>query len=84
MGRGFTWFDTGTNDSLLDASNFIASIQRNHGIVVSCIEEISYDLGYITRSELLSLAFEMKNSKYGNYLKNLVNINDNAKLSEEL
>ena len=82
MGRGFTWLDTGTNDSLLNASNFIASIQRKHGIMVSCLEEISYDLGYITRSELLSLAFEMKNSTYGNYLKKLSNINDNGKLSD--
>lgn len=71
LGRGLAWLDTGTHDSLLEASNFIATLERRQGLKASCIEEIAYKRGYIDKVQLLKLAESMKNSQYGEYLINL-------------
>nr|MCR5606435.1 glucose-1-phosphate thymidylyltransferase [Treponema sp.] len=68
LGRGMAWLDTGTYDGLLEASNFIATIEKRQGMYVSCIEEISYRNGWITREHLLELAAGYK-TDYGSYLK---------------
>ncbi|GHV82859.1 glucose-1-phosphate thymidylyltransferase [Spirochaetia bacterium] len=68
MGRGVAWLDTGTYDSLLEASNFVATIQKRQGLFISCIEEIAYNNKWITKKELLSLADTYK-TNYGDYLK---------------
>lgn len=71
MGRGMAWLDTGTHESLLQASNFIATIEYRQGLKVACIEEIAFHKGYIDKEKLLLLASEMKNNQYGEYLFNL-------------
>lgn len=68
MGRGVAWLDTGTHDSLLEASNFIATIQNRQGLQVACLEEIAYNYGYINREQLLQLAEPLKKNFYGQYL----------------
>lgn len=68
MGRGMAWLDTGTYDGLLEASNFIATIQKRQGMYVSCLEEIAYRNGWINKEQLLELAAGYKTS-YGEYLK---------------
>jgi len=68
FGRGMAWLDTGTHDSLLDASNFVAAVQKRQGLFVSCIEEIAYRRGFIDRNQLLKLAEPLKNIEYGQYL----------------
>ena len=68
LGRGMAWLDTGTHDSLLQASNFIATIEQRQGLKVSCIEEIAFVRGYINRDQLLKLAGPLKNNQYGQYL----------------
>jgi len=68
LGRGMTWLDTGTYDGLLEASNFIETIQKRQGMYVSCIEEIAYKNGWISAKELLKIAAEYK-TDYGAYLK---------------
>ena len=72
LGRGFAWLDTGTHDSLLQASNFIATIEARQGLKVSCIEEIAYNRGFIDNEQLLQLADEYKKNPYGDYLRTLV------------
>ena len=72
MGRGYAWLDTGTEDSLLEASNFIQTIEKRQGLKVACIEEIAYEKGYISKEQLLVLAEEYKNNDYGSYLLNLL------------
>lgn len=71
MGRGFAWLDTGTHDSLLDASKFVATIQNRQGFMISCPEEIAWRKGYISESQLIETAREMKNG-YGEYLLQIV------------
>lgn len=71
LGRGMAWLDTGTHESLLQASNFIYTIEQRQGLKVSCIEEIAYERGFITREQLLKLAQELKTSQYGQYLLRL-------------
>jgi len=78
MGRGMAWLDTGTHDSLLDASNFIATIEKRQGLKASCIEEIAYKRGFITKEQLLELAEPLKKNQYGQYLIDLAN--DNIKI----
>ena len=68
MGRGYAWLDTGTHESLLEASNFIQTIENRQGLKVACIEEIAYEMGYITKEELLELAQPLKKNQYGQYL----------------
>ncbi len=73
LGRGFAWLDTGTHDSLLQASNFIATIEQRQGLKVSCIEEIAFKKGFIDKEQLLELAAPMMKNHYGEYLSNLAN-----------
>lgn len=68
MGRGMAWLDTGTHESLLQASNFIYTLEERQGLKISCIEEIAYRSGYIDRAQLLKLAEGLKKSPYGQYL----------------
>lgn len=71
LGRGFAWLDTGTHDSLLQASNFIATIEQRQGLKVSCIEEIAFKMGFINKEQLLELAAPLSKNQYGQYLINL-------------
>jgi glucose-1-phosphate thymidylyltransferase len=68
MGRGMAWLDTGTYESLLQAANFIATLEQRQGLKASCIEEIAYKRGFINKDQLLQLATPIKNSQYGKYL----------------
>jgi glucose-1-phosphate thymidylyltransferase len=68
MGRGFAWLDTGTHDSLLEASNYIKTIEQRQGLKVACLEEIAFEMGYITKAQLLELAEPLKKNAYGQYL----------------
>ena len=68
MGRGFAWLDTGTHESLLDASNFIQTIETRQGLKVACIEEIAYEMGYISKADLINLAQPLLKNQYGQYL----------------
>lgn len=71
LGRGMAWLDTGSHDSLLDASNYVASIQKRQGLYISCIEEIAFLNGWITREQLLVLAEPMAKTDYGKYLQDI-------------
>jgi len=73
LDRGFVWLDTGTNESLHQASSYIETIEKRQGIRISCIEEIAYNLGYISDNQLLKIASSMKSSDYGKYLIDIVN-----------
>ena len=68
FGRGFAWLDTGTYDSLLEASNYVETIQKRQGFYISCIEEIAYRNGWISKEQLITLAKEMEKVEYGKYL----------------
>ena len=68
LGRGVAWLDTGTNAALLQASNFVETIQERQGLMIACLEEIGFRRGYLTRDDLARRGAEMKNSKYGEYL----------------
>ncbi|HFU75253.1 MAG TPA: glucose-1-phosphate thymidylyltransferase [Arcobacter sp.] len=70
MGRGYAWLDTGTHESLLEASQFIQTIERRQSLKVACIEEIAYEMGYISKEKLLELAEPLKKNQYGQYLLN--------------
>ena len=71
MGRGYTWLDTGTPESLLEASTFIEAIEKRQGLKVACIEEIAFQKGYISETQLLNLAKFIKNENYSRYLSKL-------------
>ncbi len=71
LGRGFAWLDTGNPDALIEASNFIATIQKRQGLYISCIEEIAFKRGFIDRNQLEKLAEEQKKTPYGQYLGRL-------------
>lgn len=75
LGRGMAWLDTGTHDSLLEASNFISTIQNRQGLQVACLEEIAYRKGYISKEKLLELAEPLKKNRYGQYLIKIANNN---------
>lgn len=68
LGRGYAWLDTGTHDSLLQASNYVATIEQRQGLKIACIEEIAYKKGFITKNQLIDLGNELKNNQYGQYL----------------
>ena len=68
MGRGYAWLDTGTHDSLLEASQFVQTLEKRQGMKISCIEEIAFRMGYIHKNQLRALGNKMKNNQYGKYL----------------
>jgi glucose-1-phosphate thymidylyltransferase len=71
LGRGFAWLDTGTHQSLLDASNFVQTVQKRQGLYIACIEEIAYRNGFIDRKQLIELAKPLLKTEYGKYLMKL-------------
>ena len=73
MGRGYAWLDTGTHESLLEASQFIQTIENRQSLKVACLEEIAYERGYISKEKLLELAEPLKKNQYGQYLINRAN-----------
>ncbi len=73
FGRGFTWLDTGTHESLADASAFVKMIEEHQGLKVSCVEEIAYNNGWISKEKLLEIAEPMKKNQYGQHLINVAN-----------
>lgn len=79
LGRGMTWFDTGTHDALLETASFVQTIQKRQGLQISCPEEIAYKKGWITNSQLLDLTEKLMKTEYGVYLKDLAE----GKLTEE-
>jgi glucose-1-phosphate thymidylyltransferase len=72
LGRGIAWLDTGTPESLLQASNFIQTLEQRQGLMVACLEEIAFKMGYLSEADLLSSADSMANSSYGQYLRRVV------------
>ena len=74
MGRGFAWLDTGTHQSLLDAGNFVGTLQQRQGLQVGCPEEIAYESGFITRDQLLDRAEIFKKNQYGAYLRRIAGL----------
>ncbi|MBF0780878.1 MULTISPECIES: glucose-1-phosphate thymidylyltransferase RfbA [unclassified Granulicatella] len=72
MGRGFAWLDTGTHESLLEASTFIETVEKRQNLKVACLEEIAYRMGYITKEQVLALAQPLKKNEYGQYLLRLI------------
>ncbi len=72
MGRGMAWLDTGTHESLMQASNFIATIEQRQGLKVACLEEIAYRKGWINKQQVEKLAYPLRNNQYGKYLLNLI------------
>ncbi|WBX76155.1 glucose-1-phosphate thymidylyltransferase RfbA [Tenacibaculum ovolyticum] len=75
LGRGFAWLDTGTHDSLLEASQFIETIEKRQGLKVACLEEIALHMGYINKDQVIKLAKPLSKNSYGQYLLNLVKDN---------
>ena len=73
LGRGFAWLDTGNHDALLDAADFVAAFQKRQGLYISCIEEIAYKRGFITKEQLLELAKPLMKTEYGQYLVEVAN-----------
>ena len=72
LGRGIAWLDTGTHEALLQASSFIQTLEDRQGLMVACVEEIAYRMGYITAADVLRLAAPMRSNSYGDYLRRLI------------
>ena len=70
MGRGYTWLDTGTHESLLEASQFIQTLEKRQGLKVGCLEEIAFEKGFISKEQFLTQAKALKGTTYGDYLIN--------------
>lgn len=73
LGRGFAWLDTGTHESLLQASNYIATIEQRQGLKIACVEEIAFKKGFINKQQLIILGEDLKNNQYGEYLLKIAN-----------
>lgn len=73
LGRGIAWLDTGTHDSLLEASNYVSAIENRQGLMVACLEEIAFSKGYISQEQVLELAEPLKKNEYGQYLIKIAN-----------
>jgi len=73
LGRGFAWLDTGTHESLLEAAQFVETIEKRQGYKIACLEEIAYNQQWLTRDQLLAQAKELRKNGYGNYLSDLAN-----------
>jgi len=74
MGRGMAWLDTGTHESLMQASNFIATIEQRQGLKIACLEEIAFKKGWINNEQLKKLAYPLRNNQYGTYLLKLIDV----------
>ena len=72
LGRGMAWLDTGTQEALLQASNFIQAIEQRQGLKVACPEEVAFKMGYITAEDVLRIASTMRHNDYGQYLERMV------------
>lgn len=72
LGRGFAWLDTGTHHSLLQASQYVRTIEENQGVKIACLEEVAYRMGFVTKEHLQKQADKYKNNEYFNYIKNLL------------
>ena len=72
LGRGYAWLDTGTHESLLHASSFVQAIQERQGVLVACLEEIAYRMGYIDAAQVEGLAKDMLKNAYGQYLMEII------------
>jgi glucose-1-phosphate thymidylyltransferase len=80
MGRGFAWLDTGTHESLVDATQFVKTIEERQGLKISCVEEIAYRMGYISGGQLAEIAGTLKKSGYGDYLLNILKMGERGGL----
>ena len=74
MGRGMAWLDTGTHESLMQASNFIATIEQRQGLKIACLEEIAFKKGWIDKEQVEKLAYPLRNNQYGTYLLKLIDV----------
>ena len=72
LGRGFAWLDTGTHESLMEASRFVQTVENRQGLKIACLEEIAFEKGWIDKEQILSSISSLKNSTYGTYLKKLI------------
>lgn len=76
FGRGFTWLDTGTHDSLIEAADFVQIVQKRQGLMISCPEEIAWNMGWVTDEHLNELAAPLSKTDYGKYLLKQVKMKD--------